>query len=112
MFVTLLGMSDSDVDAMRGGPEWERRLAVASTVAREGRAEEGWVYRPGQFDTVSAPTLFLAGSDSPGDLKKATADAAGAIAGSTIRNMEGHEHFAHRTEPEMVAALVRQFLES
>ncbi|WP_219090716.1 alpha/beta fold hydrolase [Streptomyces sp. JJ38] len=61
----MLEFTDEQLDAARSGPEWERRLAVAPTVPREARAESEWVYRPGQFDAVTAPTLLLSGSESP-----------------------------------------------
>ena len=112
VFVTVLGLSDAEVDAMRAGPDWELRLSVAHTVAREGRAEQSWVYEPDQFRDVSARTLLLAGSDSPVDLKKSTAAAAAAISGSTTLTMDGHEHIAHRTDPAMVADLVKGFIRS
>ena len=57
----ILELSVDQVEAMRSGPEWSRRVAVALTVAREARAEERWVYRPGQFRGVTARTLLLAG---------------------------------------------------
>ena len=66
--------------------------------------------QPGQFAGVTAPTLFLMGSDSVAVVKDATALAAAAISGSQVRVLDGHEHFAHRTDPEMVAEIIRQFI--
>lgn len=108
----LLEFTDEDIDAMRSAPEWAGRVATAPTVAREARAEEGWVYRPGQFDAITAPTLLLSGSDSPADIKKATDAAAAAIPGARVHLLDGHAHIAHRTHPAMVAEIVRQFVAS
>ena len=41
--------------------------------------EDSWVYAPGQFDGITAPTVLLAGSDSVTEVTKATHQAAAAI---------------------------------
>lgn len=112
VFRDVLEFTDDQVRAVRSGPEWARRVAVAPTVAREARAEEGWVYRPGRFDGITARTLLLSGSQSPPALKEATDTAAAAIHSARIRLLDGHAHIAHRTHPAMVAAVVREFLAS
>ena len=108
----VLEFTDDQIDAMRAGPEWARRVAVASTVAREARAEQEWVYRPGQFDGITAETLLLSGSESTPAVKQATDAAAAAIPGARIHVLDGHAHIAHRTDPAMVAAIVREFIAS
>jgi pimeloyl-ACP methyl ester carboxylesterase len=106
VLVDILEMADDEIAALRAGPLWPTRLAAAPTVPRECRAEEGWVYRPGQFDAITAPTLLLAGSDSVPVVRDATARAAAAIPRGRVRILEGHGHFAHKTDPEMVADIV------
>lgn len=104
-----LEMSDDDIDALRSMPSWENRLAVAHTIPRECRAEEGWAYRPGQFATIAAPTLFLLGSDTTPELRVATEHAMAAVGDPTLQLLEGHGHMAHKTDPAMVARLVAAF---
>ena len=108
----ILEMTEGEVDALRSSPLWPVRLAAAHTVPRECRVEDGWVYTPGQFDGISAPTLLLAGSDSVTELTKATYQAAAAIPNAHIRVLDGHGHFAHKTDPAMVDALIRDFISS
>jgi len=48
----------------------------------------------------------------PADLSKATDQAADAIPDAQIRVLEGHAHMAHKTDPAMVAGLIRQFISS
>jgi pimeloyl-ACP methyl ester carboxylesterase len=105
-------MTDDEIDAMRSGPLWQVRLSAAPTVARECRAEEGWVYRPGQFDAITAPTLFLTGSESVPVVTKATDMANTAIPHAHRCVLDGHGHFAHKTDPALVAAIIRQFIQS
>ena len=114
VLVDIAGMTDDEVAAMRSNPKmsWEARLATVPTVPRECRAEEGWVYEPGQFDVIAAPTLMLAGSESAPLLRASTDRAAAAIPGVEVRELEGHGHFAHRTDPAMVAKIVREFITS
>lgn len=112
VFRDVLEFTEEQINAMRAGPEWPGRVATAPTEVREARAEEGWVYRPGQFDRITAPTLLLSGSDSPPDVKRATDAAAAAISGARIHLLQGHAHVAHRTNPAIVAAIIRKFIAS
>ncbi len=110
VLVGIVGVTGAEMDALRSGPRWPTLLASALTVPRECRAEDGWVYRPGAFDGVVAPTLLLAGSESPPVLRQATDRAAAAIPGAHLRMLQGHAHLAIRTDPAMVAAVIRQFV--
>ena len=71
---------------------------------RKCRAEDGWRYRPGAFDGIVAPTLMLAGSESPPVLREATDRAAAAIPRARVRMLQGDAPHAHRTHPARVAA--------
>jgi hypothetical protein len=70
-------VTEAELDALRSGPRWPAMLASVPTVPRECRAEDGWRYRPGALDGIAAPTLMLAGSESPPVLGEATDRAAG-----------------------------------
>jgi pimeloyl-ACP methyl ester carboxylesterase len=105
-----LGMTEDEIAPFRENPLWPTRLAAAPTIPRECRAEQAWVYPPGRFDSITAPTLFLTGSDSVPDITAATHAAAAALPDARIRILDGHGHFAHRNDPAMVAALVREFI--
>jgi len=56
------------------------------------------------------PTLLLSGSESPSSVRSATTRAAEAIPDTQIHILDGHGHFAHRTDPAMVVALIREFV--
>ncbi len=70
------------------------------------------MYRPGEFDAISAPTLMLAGSDSVPVVAEATTAAAAAIPDAEVLVLEGHAHFAHKTDPALVTDIVVQFIAS
>lgn len=109
VLVQILELTDEEVAALRLAPSWPVRIAAAHTVPRECRVEEGWVYQPGQFDGITSPTLLLSGSDSTIDMIDATRKAAAAIPGSEIRLLDGHAHFAHKTDPALVTSIIRAF---
>jgi pimeloyl-ACP methyl ester carboxylesterase len=106
----IVGMTDEEIASLRSSPRWPTMLASAPTVPRECRAEDGWTYRPGAFYAISAPTLLLAGSESHPVLKEATGLALAAIPGARVEVLEGHGHLAYRSDPAMVAAVIRDFV--
>jgi pimeloyl-ACP methyl ester carboxylesterase len=112
IFADVLGFTEEDIAAMRASrtPTWETRLACAHTLPRECAAEEAWIYAPGSFEAITAPTLLLVGSESPPDLAAATRAAAAAIPVTHIHVLDGHAHMAHKTDPPGVAAILRAFL--
>ncbi|HEX4983465.1 MAG TPA: alpha/beta hydrolase [Ilumatobacteraceae bacterium] len=112
VLVEILEFSEEEITAMRASqnPNWATRIASAWTLPRECDVEERWVYEPGQFDTIKAPTLLLAGSESPPDLAKATDNACNAIPDARIHALTGHAHMAHKSDPALVGTLIRQFV--
>lgn len=106
----LLEFTDEQIDERRAGPEWAGRVATAPTVAREARTEQEWTYAGSRMDRVTAPTLLLSGTENTPDIKHATAAARTAIPGARVQTMPGHAHLAHRTDPAMVARIVREFV--
>ena len=112
VLVEILEMTDDEIDAFRANPLWPVRLAAAPTIPRECHAEEDWVYQPGQFDAITAPTLMLAGSDSVPVVTNATDRAAAAIPNARILVLDGHGHFAHKADPAAVTEMIREFVAS
>jgi pimeloyl-ACP methyl ester carboxylesterase len=105
-----VGMTEEEIDGMRSSSVWPARLAAAHTIPRECRAEHFWVDAPGQFDTVTAPTLLLAGSETLAALADVTPRVAATLRDARIRVLEGHGHMAHKTDPAMVADIIHDFV--
>lgn len=115
LFTTLrdiIELTEEEIAVVRATPGWSARLAAVPRLPREVRAEIEWSYQPGQFDTVTAQTLLIAGAESPPAQQQATQRAAAAIPGALVRTLEGHSHIAHRVDPAMVAAIVHEFVTS
>jgi len=111
-FVDTGVMTDEEFDALRASPRWPKILASAPTLPRECRVEAAWVWQPGQFAGITAPTLMLAGSETDPELAECTHRAAAAIPNAEIRVLEGHAHFAFKSDPAMVATIIRDFIAS
>jgi len=109
VLVDMMEMTEDEIGAFCPDPVL---LAAAPTIPRECRVEEGWVHEPGQFDSITAPTLLLTGSESDCVMAEAPELVAAAIAGSHVRVLDGHDHFAHRTDPATVVEIVNQFIAS
>lgn len=105
-------LTDTEFEAFQAGPRWDSVAAVVSTLPRECRVEQTWEYQPGQFDAIGAPTLLLTGSESDPAIGELTRRAAAAIPDAQIHVLEGHGHFAFKTDPGMVAAVIRNWIES
>lgn len=103
-------MTADEFEVFRKGPRWDSVAAVVRTLPRECRVEETWEYRPGRFDAISAPTLLLTGSDSDPTIGELTYRAAAAIPDAQIRVLDGHAHFAFKTDPGMVASIIRDWI--
>ena len=112
MLREVMEMGNDDIDALRRDPFWPSRVALAHTLPRECRTEEDWVYLPGQFDTISAPTLLLSGSQSEPSMVAATERAARAIPLAQIHQLLGHGHLAHRTDPQLVCGVIHDVMAS
>jgi pimeloyl-ACP methyl ester carboxylesterase len=106
----IAGMADDDVDAVRRSPVWPARVATAPTIAREARIEDGWDLQRDQFDAISAPTLLITGSTSPTELTELAERTAAVVTGARVHVLVGHDHFAYRFRPDVVAEVIRDFL--
>jgi pimeloyl-ACP methyl ester carboxylesterase len=104
------GYSDAEIDAMRGTPVWEARLAIVPTILRELRAEHAYQLPVQELSGLALPTLMLVGSESPDWARRSTEAYAAAIPGATVVTLEGQGHGANSAAPELVAAELLRFL--
>lgn len=109
VLVDIAGMLQEDVEALASSAVWPGRVATAPTIAREARIEAGWVLEPGQFAAIAAPALLLSGAESPPELGEVVRRSAEAIPGARTTVLDGHGHFAYRTHPREVAAVIAGF---
>jgi pimeloyl-ACP methyl ester carboxylesterase len=105
------GYTEAEIEAMRGTPAWQARLAASPTVPRELRAEGAY-----SIDALGlaerGPTLLLVGTRSPDWAKRSTEAFAAAIRESEVHRLEGHGHGATVSGPDLIAAELRAFFEA
>lgn len=98
-----------DIAALRASPAWPARIAAAHTIPRELRATENFSLAAAHPERISVPTLLLHGGDSPDFFKAPMARLAAAIPHAKAIALEGHQHVAMDTAPEMLVEIVSEF---
>lgn len=102
-------MRPSDIATLRASPAWPARLAAAHTIPREMRAVETFSLAATQPERISIPTLLLHGGDSPDFFKSSMAKIADAIPHARSAALEGHQHVAMDTAPDLLTRTVTDF---
>ncbi len=105
------GYTDEEIEAMKGTPAWQARLAASPTVPRELRAEHAYPTDALRL-AERGPTLLLMGSRSPDWAQRSTQAFASAIPASEVHTLEGHGHGAAVSCPDLLAAELRAFFEA
>jgi pimeloyl-ACP methyl ester carboxylesterase len=103
-------MPDRELEIARAQPVWQARVAAAQTIPREMTLDEHYVFIPDRFENLSVPTLLLLGGDSPEIFKKATDLMHQTLPNSRIVTLQGQQHTAMNTAPEMFTSEVLKFL--
>lgn len=105
-----VGMSPDELERFRFSPAWPERVTIAHTLAREMRAEEGYVFDAQRFRDLQVPTLLLQGGDSPDVLKGGIEALALLLPNSQVTVMPGQQHIAMYSAPELFVREVVEFL--
>jgi pimeloyl-ACP methyl ester carboxylesterase len=111
MFRELVEMPPEELEALRAQRDaWSVRLANVPTLPRELGAEERYVFAPERFRRMRTPTLLLVGEDSPPrELENATSIAE-ALPDARVVALEGQQHAAMYTAPEIFVSEIVRFL--
>ena len=104
------GMSEDEIEALRGTPSWHARLAAAPTIPRELRAEAEWRFAPARYASVTVPTLVLTGEESPDWARRSVDAVVDALADATLVELPGQGHSATLHAPELLARELTAFL--
>lgn len=104
----VLHMPPHEVAALRAQPSWPARVASAPTVPREESVP--LLIDDSELAAVQAPALLIGGGDSPAFLQDALATADAGLPDSRVVVLEGHQHVADQTDPQMFAGVVLAFL--
>jgi len=108
MMREVLHMPERDITALRGQPSWPARVSTAPTLPREESVV--LAVADDELAAVAGPTLLISGGDSPAFLRDAVALVADGLPDARVATLEGHQHVADQTDPEMFAEVVLDFL--
>jgi pimeloyl-ACP methyl ester carboxylesterase len=111
-FGQVLQLDDATIEAMRGTPVWQHRLAAAHTLARELQAANGYLPDPDRLSAIKAPIRILLGTATTPALTRAAHAAQAALPRSELRELPGHGHAAMDADPAMFVAEVEDWFGS
>jgi pimeloyl-ACP methyl ester carboxylesterase len=109
-FRSVVGLSDEQLAGFRQLPAWPHRLAAAHTLGRELRAVSGYRFDPAAFAGLAVPVLLVQGGDSPAFLQESSRAGAAALPSARLVVLDGQQHVAMDTAPELFARTVLEFV--
>jgi pimeloyl-ACP methyl ester carboxylesterase len=98
------------IERMRSTPAWERPVSAAHTIPRELRQSDAHGSDLEFLKSITVPTLFLLGSDSADHFRVTTETLNAIMPNSRIVILQGQQHSAMFTAPELLAKEIIQFL--
>jgi pimeloyl-ACP methyl ester carboxylesterase len=105
-FTRVIELPAAAVDAMRGTPIWQARLAAVHTGLREGEVAQSWRPDPERLAAVQGPVRLLLGTDTTAALDAATRALARAMPSWELVAIEGQGHMAIDQATDVVTQLV------
>ena len=107
--VDIVGISSRDMDQIMSEPGWNERLDVARTIPREARAAESYRLPADKAGKLLTPVLLLLGGDSPPSASRVNAMLEMALPNVRTVVMQGQQHIASRTGPDLLAGAILDF---
>lgn len=100
-----------ELEILRSVPAWKGRVAAAHTILREiKKLEEQPPFNPDRFKSLQTPVLLLLGSDSHPAYGDLIMEINSAVPNGRIVVMQGQQHVAMNTAPELFNREVENFL--
>lgn len=106
---TILEMTPDEIEDYRRSPAWPDRLSAAHTVPRECRTEQENSIVSTTW-SVRCPAMVMMGSATTDELASIAHGAVQAIDGARLVVLEGHDHMAPRSSPDIVARHIIEFV--
>jgi pimeloyl-ACP methyl ester carboxylesterase len=108
MMREVVKMPEQEIEFMRSQASWPSRVAAAHTLPRELGSDRS--FDGARARRVAAPTLLILGGDSPAFVKAGVEAVARAVPNASVVVLEGQQHVADQTDPELFAGHVVEFL--
>ena len=110
MLREVVRVPEEQLKLMRSLPAWQARVAAAHTIPRELQATNDYRMLAERMGAVRVPTLLLLGEESPSVFRTSTEAARDAIPDVRLVVLQGQQHVAMDTAPDLFVREVRQFL--
>jgi pimeloyl-ACP methyl ester carboxylesterase len=107
----MAGLTPEQIERSRALPAWASRVAAAHTIVREEEVSAAYRFDATRFAGCDVPVLLLDGTESPPELREATARAARALPNSRVVPLVGHGHVAMLADPGLVVRETLAFLQ-
>jgi pimeloyl-ACP methyl ester carboxylesterase len=103
-------MPEEEMELLQTSADWESRLAAAHTLPRE-LADADYVFEPDRFRDLRVPTMLLMGGESPEFLRRPTQLLQRALPDARLVVLEGQQHIAMVTAPDLFLRELIGFLD-
>lgn len=103
-------MPEHELAIYRSLPMWQERIKIAPTLVREMVLDRTYQFDASRFTRMEVSTLLLLGSDSPPIFQRAIAALDAALPRSHVVILQGQQHIAMDTNPELFIGEVLLFL--
>lgn len=109
-FTQVIELPQAAVDAMKGTPMWQARLAAVHTLVREGEAVRSWTPDPSRLASINGPVRLLLGTATTPALEAASRALAASMPTWELVALEGQGHMAIDTATDLVVEKVLEHL--
>ncbi|SEL40806.1 alpha/beta fold hydrolase [Nitrosovibrio tenuis] len=109
-FRDIVKTPSQEIAAMQGGPSWHGRIAAVHTIPRELQGIDRYIFEPARFHALQIFTMLLLGGDSPPRRHRIAEKLHQALPFSQIKLLQGQQHSAMRTAPDLFVREVTEFL--
>jgi pimeloyl-ACP methyl ester carboxylesterase len=108
----VLNIPETMIERMRTHPAWAAQLSGAHTIPRELRVSAAYGDNLEDYRSITAPTLFLTGGESPANFRATIDILACVLPHSQIRVLPGQGHSAMLTAPAIFTEEIITFLKN
>ena len=107
LFVSNVGVSDKQIQAMKRMPMWRGLEAMAPTLAYEsGVLDEGHKLPAARFATITVPTLVMYGGKGATSMRDIAQEISETIPKAQLRTLAGQ---THGVSPKALAPVLKEF---
>jgi pimeloyl-ACP methyl ester carboxylesterase len=110
LFREVVRMPEHELKAYRQLPVWNVRIQLAPTIPREMTIDRTYSFNAEKFASFQVPTMLLLGGDSPPLFQQAIELVDSILPNSQVVILQGQQHIAMDTAPELFVKEVLHFL--